>query len=496
MVFDRRPRASAGRVPGSRPAGRGPADGLRRSGRGSSARRGRPDLRDRPAARRRCARPPSPSPPRGRPAESSRRRAAPPPGPGPRGKPEASSRSRRPRASPRRLRSPRPAPRRCGSPSPLPVNGRSGRRGRAWPRARARRRRRARARQRPCPAAARRSAAGRCRAPCAAGGNREPRDPRRDGQGIGAVEIGGADDPATGRRRSPTGDGTRASTARRRRSPAVTASAADSSAAAGQRPSDREIRVDQVGRADSLNLVGVDGQRGPMLGLPDPPIAPERGGAQAGGQARQVFLFPAPGRLDPAAVIGPARRPSGPCRAGGRSSARIRCSIAARSVPGAASSWMKNWPARCAAACAVSIQVAGSVGLDQRRARDATAGRRRADRRARPGPERRVAARNGPPAQEAPRRRSDSARTKSRRPDWCGSTISAAARGVARRASAKDLGDPVQGRVGIHVADDDQNGPVGPVVCLVERSQVVDADPRDVFGPAQDRVAIRDDEGK
>ena len=37
-----------------------------------------------------------------------------------------------------------------------------------------------------------------------------------------------------------------------------------------------------------------------QLGLPDSPVVPERGGAQAAGQARQVFLFPAPGRLDPA----------------------------------------------------------------------------------------------------------------------------------------------------------------------------------------------------
>ena len=219
---------------------------------------------------------------------------------------------------------------------------------------------------------------------------------------------------------------------------------------------------------------------------------PERGGAQAAGQARQVFLFPAPGRFDPAAAIAPARRPTGPFRAGEAARRRSAASMAAMSVPGAASSWMKNWPARCAAACAVSIQVATlSVSTNDCQRRDRRPPQRRSASTSRIGTSRWA---RGTVRQ--PRRHraadSDSARTKPRRPDWSGSTIAGRGRGESPAGHIREMaGDPVQGRVGVEIADDDQDGPVRPVVCLVERSQVVGADPRDVLGPAQDRVAIR-----
>ena len=51
--------------------------------------------------------------------------------------------------------------------------------------------------------------------------------------------------------------------------------------------------------------------------------------------------------------------------------------------------------------------------------------------------------------------------------------------------------DPVQRPRRVDVAGQHQHRAVGPVMVLVERLQVLDADPRHVFGPAQDRVAIR-----
>ena len=52
-------------------------------------------------------------------------------------------------------------------------------------------------------------------------------------------------------------------------------------------------------------------------------------------------------------------------------------------------------------------------------------------------------------------------------------------------------GNPVQSRFGIEIADDHQDGPVRPVMCLVKRLQFVRSRMRKVFGPAQDRVAVR-----
>ena len=90
-------------------ADRARADGLRRPCFGSPARHGRPDLRGRRSARRRCARQPSSALRRERSDESSHRRGVRPPGQDLRGRREASSPSRCFRACPPRLRSLRPA---------------------------------------------------------------------------------------------------------------------------------------------------------------------------------------------------------------------------------------------------------------------------------------------------------------------------------------------------------------------------------------------------
>ena len=51
-------------------------------------------------------------------------------------------------------------------------------------------------------------------------------------------------------------------------------------------------------------------------------------------------------------------------------------------------------------------------------------------------------------------------------------------------------GDRVERGLGVDVADDHEHGAVGAVVAVVERPEVVDRDPCQVVGPAQDRVAI------
>ena len=103
-----------------------------------------------------------------------------------------------------------------------------------------------------------------------------------------------------------------------------------------------------------------------------------------------------------------------------------------------------------------------------------------------------MGSRNGAPAQEAPRRRLRFGEDEAAPAGLVGlDDLGPCPRQIARGHIREVARDPVQGRVGIKIADDDQDGPVRPVVCLVERSQVVGADPRDVFGPAQDRVAIR-----
>ena len=182
----------------------------------------------------------------------------------------------------------------------------------------------------------------------------------------------------------------------------------------------------------------------------------------------------------------------GPSSASRARVAAIAPSTRAVSTPGAASTWTRNCPARRAPSCAVSTQVATLPrSTRSSQSRDLRPHVSRSEATSSAGP-------SGCPCgtvcqPRIPRATASlSTSEKSRRPVWRGSSEVGSTRGESPGARRLEVGrDPVQRRLGVHVADDDQDRAVGAVMRPVERAQVVHADPRQVVGPAQDRVAVR-----
>src|SRR5262249_27403643 len=100
-----------------------------------------------------------------------------------------------------------------------------------------------------------------------------------------------------------------------------------------QRPAHGEVAYDKVFFDHLADSRRGDREPGAMLSLPGAPGAPQTAGTQAGGQACQIFLLPAPGGLESALRPGEFSR-GWPSLAQGeqlrRNSLLDRCRVCAR----------------------------------------------------------------------------------------------------------------------------------------------------------------------